>query len=104
MKLKITKNDIKGGKQHDPANCAVARSIRRNLISKGKKKRIIDISVLPGHASMSINEGNKIVVYGAKMPIKGSQFVYDFDNGASVKPFNLVLPLKKTKTYKACAI
>jgi hypothetical protein len=102
MNLKITKNDIKNGKQHDPANCAIARSMKRKC--KNNKKQIADISILPGHASLSVYEGNKIVVYGAKMPIKGSQFVYDFDNGVSTKPLNLILPFKKVNSYKACAI
>jgi len=102
MNLKITKNDIKNGKQHDPANCAIARSMKRKC--KNNKKQIADISILPGHASLSVYEGNKIVVYGAKMNNKASQFVYDFDNGASAKPLNLVLPFKKVNSYKACAI
>lgn len=104
MKLKITKGDINNSKQHDPANCAIASSIRRQYQRKHKKKQIVDISILPGHASLSVYEGNKIVVYGAKMNPKATQFVYDFDNDRQVKPLNLFVPLKKVNSYKACAI
>ena len=104
MKFKITKSDINQGKQHDPSNCAIARSIRRQYRTKHQKKELMDVNVLPGHVSIHVFENNKVVTYGAKMPIKGTTFVENFDNDITVKPLNLDIPLKRTGQFKACAI
>jgi hypothetical protein len=104
MKLKITKSDIRNGKQHDPSNCAVARSIKRQYRAKHQKKELMDVNVLPGHVCIHVFENNKVVSYGAKMPVKGTSFVEQFDNDMTVKPMSLDIPLKRTGMFKACAI
>lgn len=102
MNLKITKSDIKNGKIHDPANCAIARSIKRGYAKKHKMNEIVDVNVFADHASISVYESNKIVTYSAKMNNKATQFVYNFDNNVRVKPLYLNIPFKQTNRFKAC--
>ena len=102
MNLKITKSDIKSGKIHDPANCAIARSIKRGYAKKHKMNDIVDVNVFADHASISVYESNKIVTYSAKMNNKATQFVYNFDNNVRVKPLYLNIPFKQTNCFKAC--
>ena len=54
----ITKNNIKNGKQADPANCAIARAVENNIKNKGLKfKRV---SVLPNDITIKyFNEKTK---------------------------------------------
>jgi len=94
MKFNITHNDIKLGKKHDPAGCAIARSVLRKFASKNAK-----VSVLPEHLSIQVFDDKKITTWSCKMPRKATQFVYQFDNDASVKPFVADLDLKRNKSF-----
>jgi len=95
MKLSITRNDIREGVRHNPSNCAIARSISRNL---GKKKMdVADINVLPETVSIQVFEDNKVVTYNTQMPVKGTNFVHRFDNEMRVRPFQLTLNFEKSK-------
>lgn len=95
MKLTINKNDIKYGQRHNPGNCAIAMSMQRKL--QKQKRQVADICVLPENVSMQVFEGNKLVTYGATMPLKASEFVHRFDNELRVKPFSLNLNLRKIR-------
>jgi len=95
MKLNINKNDIKYGHRHNPANCAIALSIQRNM--RRQKREVADICVLPENVSLQVFEGNKLVTYGTNLPVKASEFVHRFDNELRVKPFSLNLNFRKVR-------
>lgn len=95
MKLSITRNDIREGVRHNPSNCAIARSIQRNLAKNNMD--VADINVLPESVSIQVFESNKIVTYSTHMPLKGTNFVHRFDNEMRVKPFQLSLNFAKSK-------
>ena len=95
MKLSITRNDIREGVRHNPSNCAIARSIQRNLAKNNMD--VADINVLPESVSIQVFESNKIVTYNTNMPLKGTNFVHRFDNEMRVKPFQLTLQFEKSK-------
>ena len=97
MKFNITHNDIKLGKKHDPAGCAIARSVLRKFASK--TDNLVDVSVLPAHISIRVLDDKKKTTWTCKMPKRATQFVYQFDNDANVKPFVANLDLKRNKSF-----
>jgi hypothetical protein len=96
MKLtfNITKNNIKNGKQADPANCAIARAVKNNIKNKGLKLK--RVSVLPNDITIKyFNEKTKRNrTISANMPNSGFQFIKAFDSGYKVQPFKLELNFK----------
>lgn len=97
MKFNITHNDIKLGKKHDPAGCAIARSVLRKFASQ--TNHLVEVSVLPAHISVQVFDNKKITTWTCKMPRKATQFVYQFDGDARVKPFVANLDLKRNKSF-----
>jgi hypothetical protein len=84
--IKITDTNILEGEKANPQNCAIARAIKGKM-----KKRITDVSVLPSHVTLRID--NKIFV--AEMPKAGANFIKRFDRGQAVNSFKLDLNFKK---------
>lgn len=84
--LKITNKNILEGEKANPQNCAIARAIKNKM-----KKKIQDVSVLPSHVSIQID--NKMFI--APMPKEGINFIKRFDHGLAVNPFELNLKFKK---------
>lgn len=94
-KFNITENNIKNGKQADPANCAIAQAVKREMKKQGVK--IKNVSVLPYDIRMDIfnSKTNKISHLSAVMPEHGANFIKKFDSGEKVKPFVLEVSFKK---------
>jgi len=84
--IKITDRNILEGEKANPQNCAIARAIKSKM-----KKKITDVSVLPSHVTLRID--NKIFV--AEMPKVGANFIKKFDRGQGVNAFKLNLKFKK---------
>jgi hypothetical protein len=86
LKFKITNKNILEGEKANPQNCAIARSIKSKM-----KKKIEEVSVLPSHVTLKIDE--KIFV--APMPKEATNFIKRFDRGLAVNAFELNLKFKK---------
>ena len=84
--IKISNTNILEGEKANPQNCAIARAIKGKM-----KKKITDVSVLPSHVTLRID--NKIFV--AEMPKVGANFIKRFDHGQAVNAFKLDLKFKK---------
>jgi hypothetical protein len=84
--IKISNTNILEGEKANPQNCAIARAIKGKM-----KKKITDVSVLPSHVTLRID--NKIFV--AEMPKAGANFIKRFDHGQAVNAFKLNLKFKK---------
>ena len=94
-KFNITKNNIKNGKQADPADCAIAQAVKREMNKQGVK--IKNVSVLPYDIRMDVfnSKTNKVCHLSATMPEYGANFIKKFDSGEKVKPFELEVTFKK---------
>jgi hypothetical protein len=84
--FKITDRNIFEGEKANPQNCAIAKAIKKEM-----KSKIQDISVLPSHVTLRID--NKMFI--AEMPKYGSDFIKRFDHGQAVNNFKLNLNFKK---------
>ena len=82
----ITDKNIFEGEKANPQNCAIARAIKKQM-----KSKIQDVSVLPSHVTLRID--NKMFV--AEMPKYASNFIKRFDHGQAVNNFKLNLNFKK---------
>jgi hypothetical protein len=84
--FKITDRNIFEGEKANPQNCAIAKAIKKEM-----KSKIQDVSVLPSHVTLRID--NKMFV--AEMPKYGANFIKRFDHGQAVNNFKLNLNFKK---------
>jgi len=82
----ITDKNIFEGEKANPQNCAIARAIKKQM-----KSKIQDVSVLPSHVTLRID--NKMFI--AEMPKYASNFIKRFDHGQAVNNFKLNLNFKK---------
>jgi hypothetical protein len=83
LRVDVTKEDIKKGLRGSYGDCPIARAARR---------------VIPGGAEVVVT-GTYIMIYQPgyviryKMPLKGTAFMGQFDDGRKVAPLTLTCPL-----------
>ena len=85
MKIRITDEDIEQGVPCSPSRCPVARAIRRDTGSAASNLTVNGATIWIGN-----------VYY--RTPSSAFDFIFDFDHGDPVAPFEfeLGLPLKST--------
>jgi len=81
MYIKVTQEDINNGQCGSPRRCMVARAIHRYL-----PKATVDVTRF---AIISIDGKENSVPLSSRVV----NFIYDYDNGRTVKPFKFFLKL-----------
>lgn len=86
LKVTVTAHDIKKGVARSRNYCPIARAIRRAIHYKNNVQ--VNGIIARIEAKYTCLTKNK-----ADLPLKATRFIRDFDGGAKVKPFTMVLKL-----------
>ncbi|MEO8426010.1 MAG: hypothetical protein ABI651_02750 [Verrucomicrobiota bacterium] len=80
MKIRITQGDIDEGRHCCPCHCPVARAIRRDTGSAASRLAVCGAAIWIGRLHY-------------RTPLDAFEFIYRFDNGDEVAPFEFELGL-----------
>ena len=92
LKLNITNKDITLGEKANPANCAIARAIKRNRTVKTSC-----VSVFHDMCIIHAKKQGKIMSYSAPLPKVASDFIHRFDHSKAVSPVSFCIDLHKSR-------
>lgn len=95
LKIDVTANDIKYGKQEDECRCAVARAVKRTMRTQKGLRKWVPLTEVPGH-NVIWEDPNTDNVYRAPLPKKIQKFITKFDMSKSnVSPVSFTLTIPK---------